>query len=598
MTTDDIGITAATIPDHPYLFLSQTAEAELRERCLHGDLCERYAELKAFIATRTADGVPAVPEFTDALADHEYNEQFNILDIVCDLAIASALVYRLEGDACHRALALRLFGDTLRRPTWNCVLWPEAVELSAAHTAAVVGILYDWLYPVLPRSERLLAESVLLQRALLPAAHLDDYRWSTAYRSNWSAVCVGSLGVATLALYRELCQQGRQPDAVLTEVVRRLFSYFAEYGVDGDWAEGPMYADYGLYHALLFFEALASVASEPCPALARFAETLACINFGHFFTGTFLPPDGLVNFGDCLRFVYDYLPVHYLAHRGDASYRWMVDALRAVSRAGRLYGHTEAHAFDLLWHGQHVMPTPPALPASRWFARTQWAVLRTGWEPEDAVVAIRIGEPHAAHCHWDHGSFILRAGGRTLIRDVGIIHYHVPEAGIAALPESHNIATFPELADDGDNGPAIIEAVELGSTRDLLRADLTALYRKRGLERYIREFIFDHAGTLTITDFVTLSQATTVCWRFHTDVPPELEQTQALLRDAARKILLTIARPPETPAAYTREVLTGLCAWDMMRLHADVHYTEDIAVLELRETLPAGEFMRRFAFVW
>ncbi len=101
----------------------------------------------------------------------------------------------------------------------------------------------------------------------------------------------------------------------------------------------------------------------------------------------------------------------------------------------------------------------PDLPLDAWYRGIGWVTLRSSWQKDATLLAIRSGFTWN-HNHADAGSFLLFDQGQPLLIDSGNSSYAAPEYdGYYRQSEAHNVVTF-----DGKAEPA--EDTYLGSHLD------------------------------------------------------------------------------------------------------------------------------------
>ncbi|MDQ8183113.1 heparinase II/III family protein [Pelagicoccus sp. SDUM812005] len=211
-----------------------------------------------------------------------------------------------------------------------------------------------------------------------------------------------ALGIGAIAL---LGQDPRAEEWLATaeasfDRVLRLFSS------DGSYFEGLSYAGYTLRTALNFFDAHArNLGDIDWIKKANFdgmLDFIATMQAGQNEDGT---PD-IVNFSDARNSVYSCVPA------------WI------GKRTGNPLGQFEAeklslpiYFLDFLWYepGKPSSPPPKALENVR--NNLDWVLCRSGWEPQDAVLAFRSGGP-CNHEHADRNHITYKIHDERLLTDL------------------------------------------------------------------------------------------------------------------------------------------------------------------------------------
>ncbi|MGI8783187.1 MAG: heparinase II/III domain-containing protein [Acidobacteriota bacterium] len=324
-----------------------------------------------------------------------------------------------------------------RKPSWNSELATGAFCFGAA-----VG--YDALHDFLSVEDRKRIAQAMARLGILPT--LNDWvlpeRRIHALDSmghNWWSVCVSLAGVAALSL---LGDDERAPEWVerAAHGLEEWFGYRgnvlqnkpANFDDAGAFYESVHYTDYAVSEYLLFRLALSNAMPKylqpRIPALER---------VGDFFTHTLYPATGpffTVNFGDS-----------YLQEQQMRSMR-LLPAVGLDSAAVRFYlkqtGGNSSDAMALLDPSDIGVTFSPALPTSVIYPDIGWAMLRSSWEDNATLLAVKSGF-FWNHAHADAGSFILFHAGQPLIIDSGTCSYGRKEyGGYYMQSRAHNVILF------------------------------------------------------------------------------------------------------------------------------------------------------------
>lgn len=328
-------------------------------------------------------------------------------------------------------------GYNTRTPPWNSELATGAFCFGAA-----AG--YDALHDFLSVDERKRIAEAIARLGVLPT--LNDWvlpeRRIHALDSmghNWWSVCVSLAGVAAVAL---LGDDERAPEWVerAAHGLELWFGYQgnvlqnkpANFDDAGAFYEGVHYTDYAVSEYLLFRLALSNVMPKyPQPRIPALERV------GDFFTHTLYPATGsffTVNFGDS-----------YLQEQPARSMR-LLPANGLSSEAIRWYlQHRDAGSsdpFSLLYPANAGSITSPALPTSIIYPAIGWAMLRSSWEDDATLLAVKSGM-FWNHAHADAGSFMLFHAGQPLLVDSGTCDYGRPEyRDYYMQSRAHNVILF------------------------------------------------------------------------------------------------------------------------------------------------------------
>ena len=158
---------------------------------------------------------------------------------------------------------------------------------------------------------------------------------------------------------------------------------------------------------------------------------------GDFFTHTLYPASSsffTVNFGDEWSPERPVQSMRLLLANGlssDAT-RWYVKRRDAGS----------SDPISLLYPANTGSITSPALPTSVIYPATGWAMLRSAWEDDATLLAVKSGT-FWNHAHADAGSFMLFHAGRPLLIDSGPCDYSRPEyRSYYMQSRAHNVVLF------------------------------------------------------------------------------------------------------------------------------------------------------------
>ena len=184
---------------------------------------------------------------------------------------------------------------------------------------------------------------------------------------------------------------------------------------------------------------------------------------------------------------------------------------------------------DLLCCTRTLQP-PPLPPPSHIFSKRGNAILRSGWDPHDTVISIRVG-PWFNHEHHDQGSFLVAAHGEELISEAGYAHYdnetdpHYHDFFTQA-PAHNTILVdgdpFSQEDYDGRYWPAFhdypkFERHVLSPGIDYLSANLAPAYRDgdNRVTYLTRDYLFMKPDVLIVHDRVEAPSPHSYTWLLH-----------------------------------------------------------------------------------
>lgn len=227
-------------------------------------------------------------------------------------------------------------------------------------------------------------------------------RWPTILgANNLRAAPTGALGLGAIALL------GHDPRAEMwlrtaVESTKRFLKLFTP---DGSFFEGISYLSYSLRTTLPFMQAHRNLVGD--------VDWLSLVNFDGMLDyimtmqmGKY--PDGrpdIVNFSDSRESVSPGAVSLIGDYTGNAL------AGYAAKDAGK-----PAWYYDFLWYRPDAPAEPPRPALKNMRNDLNWIVCRSGWKPEDAVVAFKSGAP-ANHEHADRNHLIFKTHGERLLND-------------------------------------------------------------------------------------------------------------------------------------------------------------------------------------
>lgn len=219
--------------------------------------------------------------------------------------------------------------------------------------------------------------------------------------NNLRAAPTGALGLGALAL------MGIDPRAQLwlDTAVASTERFFTVVSKDGSFYEGISYLDYSLRTTLPFIDAhmrligdrdwgqrvnmLGMIEFTQAMQLGRTPEGRAdVVNFSDSKSSVF--PGALTKLGE---YASSGLGTYAADHSSEA--RWI---------------------YDFLWYRPDGPRTAPDDRLLNWRSDLSWIVARSGWQPDDAVMAFKSGGP-ANHEHADRNHIIYKIHGERLLND-------------------------------------------------------------------------------------------------------------------------------------------------------------------------------------
>lgn len=405
-------------------------------------------------------------------------------------------------------------GDALpdvSAPTLDLGAGEIAAQLAVADR--LLGEEWDLRWPGLRGRIRLEVE----RRVLAPFESRDDLWWLGYTRevNNWNPWILGNVLLSAVLLLEDPERLARLADRALESLDR----YVTTLPADGAIDEGVTYWWNGAARMLEVLDLLALLTESGLDGaqLPVVAELL------RFPLRMQLGPDWYVNVGDGRARSRGGEPWH-------VPFRWgrLVDDRRVVdwARGGRRPGEPVAAVTgglprlvralaDADW-SEAARPEPP-YPQRVWLPSVQVLVCRERrGDPTGLALAVKGGDNGESHNHKDVGSFVVAAGGRPLLVDVGKPTYTAQtfseeRYGIRAMQSGWHNVPAPHALEQGEgrgSGSRVLGEPPSGepfgeADRSLpvrLDLDLSSAYPLADGELWRRSFTFVSGTRIEVSD--------------------------------------------------------------------------------------------------
>ena len=389
---------------------------------------------------------------------------------------------------------------------------------------------------------------------------IDMSRWPTILgANNLRAAPTAALGIGAIAL-RGHDDRSDQWLETAVDSSRRVMKLFSP---DGSYFEGISYAGYTLRTSLGFFEAhrrcIGGIDWAKEANLSGIIDFILSSQMGLQEDGS---PD-IVNFSDAKNSVYPCVPSWIARHTDNPVAQF------ATEIASKPY-----YYLDFLWYEPSRKSKAPPPRLKNVHNDLDWVICRSGWGPDDAVLAFKSGGP-ANHEHADRNHITYKYNGERLLNDnFGAAYDRRHEHWLLRLTEAHNAVLVDgkgcnyhdgiEGTNDSLSYANIIQYHVVGYTT-WWTSDATAAYRidNEAIFKVLRTVVFAKPGTIVVLDQVQLRyQPQTVDLRFF----PDNRDNQAEIEICADQFSIT--RPRAT-------------------LQARVAARSDLAVSQSQLKLPA-----------
>ena len=561
LSPSDIGKALTKNLKHPYLHFTKADKPAILERIKNDPECHELfnyylAEAKRLLFTPVEIPLPR------QLQNSRFDTSGKFLGVYYSYrraALNLALVYQMTGEEkyaqkswefAHALCDMRTwviracqFAKAYPRVSpWNVpddkVVFTYAIV--ASETASDLAAVYDWIYPVMTKTQRDWIRGALLEKAITPVRGNWDYHWwATAYRCNWCTWCCTGLGLASLTL---LTEDPHLTD-MLAEVYSRMTKTYDQIGQDGGWWEGGPYWGQTFRASIIFAESFNRLTGGKYNLFKHPKIANNTVNFPLYIS---IPPNKSVNFADAGSYK---IGSHRLYNKlametGSGEAAWLLkNRFPAAS-----------DIFDIIWPKNTVKPALPE-QASIHFRSINWAVMRSDFtDPAKVMVACKAGysfDHH--HGHLDIGQFNVYWYGEAFISDLGTAvydekyfdaeKYDTPQADsrghnlIFVNGEKQISGKLKDQPLDETVGGNIL-VFRTGSDRDYTLMDPTNAYPKNELKKWRRHIILEKPVITVVVDEVDCKKGAEIEARFHSECTQWVKDGYTLLDGKAGDMAL------------------------------------------------------------
>jgi len=530
---------------HPRVFVTAAGLEELRERARTTHREDWQKVLAALPALASDPPPPPGPQAR--------RSQNNVAHAIAGVSLAWAVERRPDLLAAAKKWTLA----AIDYEPWGYTYSKPNIDLAAGHLLYAIGWAYDLLYHELTLEERGRIRASLERHAALVHAHFtpSEKRTRFEFTQNHNFIPTAGLGVAALAVL------GESPEAERWAATAYAHHHRANQllSPDGYYYEGIEYWIFSTPWLVHFADAWEHATGESLWELGPYR------NWKHYVAHVLLPNgQDAFDFGDAWEGPLTrerrgeetsrLYPGGTLQSNANLLYR-VAARLRdpetqAVAERCRAFGHTslEEH-WTLLWRDASIEAAPMTrLPLWHHFQDSGVVFFRTSWEKDGLAFAFKAGPPegHRAarllsgvpewrqstgHAHPDAGSFIVWAGGTTLVSDTGYAgrpqarhHNTVVIGGFGQGLEQEHDAW--EGMDRTSLGQVLIEAAALTPTSARIVAEIAAAYAPAvGLRTFRREFCFEAPASFRVRDRLETTEDRALEWFLHADRPFAVDGT-------------------------------------------------------------------------
>ena len=419
----------------------------------------------------------------------------------------------------------------------------RCVDLFAAETAHAVAELIARFGPRLPEDVVMRCREELLDRVFIPFA--DDQRpmpWES-FTNNWLAVVAGGVGMAALAFFPD---DAKRLAMILKRAQKAMTRYIAQFPDDGGCSEGMDYWVYGFGYFTYFAEAWRERGGPDLLLDKKVREIAAFPSRVAFGDGSF------PSFSDGSETAV--IPTGLLARLVERL-GVTIPYLASVPAFASDHCHRWAHlARTIEWTAERVVGRRTE-PGTAFLPDLAWVVDRGG----PAEFAAKGGHNEEEHNHLDVGQFILRAGGETLLADLGAGEYNAAYFGperyqdIHTATEGHSVPLIDGRGQrPGREYAAKVERFAETGHGAILTLDLTGAYEVPGLLAAGRRFTWQRHGSLVVVDRFQTDRAMPVEELYVSRIRPVVDADRVVWEGAGARCVLTW----QAPVALTPELDT------------------------------------------
>ena len=332
-----------------------------------------------------------------------------------------------------------------RSPAWTS-------DLKTAQNCWAVAIGYDAVYDALSADEKKIIVGGVVRLGIRPALHdwvFPDTRIHTlnSMGHNWWSSCVGTAGIASLAVMDE-----QKEAAGWAETVSAAFEEWFKFNgddlqfkpktmdKDGGMYESFNYASFGTGEYLFFRLAFANAFPKKSQPVIKGLENMA-----NWFMQASYPRNGEIyslNFGDSESSVAADRSVkllYALGFKNPNSLWYLNQTAQNIHKEGLSVSTPIGLVYEPDMKGAPVLPD---LPTGAIYEDMDWAMLRNSWKKDETMLGVKSGYTWN-HSHADANSYILFHKGEPIIKDAGNSWYASKDyPAYFFQSEAHNVMLF------------------------------------------------------------------------------------------------------------------------------------------------------------
>lgn len=373
-----------------------------------------------------------------------YNDHLYHIARLSESAQQMAFYYAMTEDKDAAKLAADCIRTMMKFPKWDYFLeaGKEVIGIQRASSSVLAAALCaDWLGDFVDKKERVSWLETMGERGCEPCFRslygmrypdrvvgwsMDQTSTYFEHRpgdrvdlSNWphildktnlKAVPASALAIGAVAYQRQFGKSEKN-ERWLEQAIFSIKTFGELFARDGSYNEGVSYAHYTALHL-----------AQATTILHRFqlADLYDLVNWPGYLDylyGMSMPVQDdlyeIVNFGDngnaksgeAGKPKRSSMPMWIAAHFHEPQALWFAENLGG-----------DLDEWALIWRQPRLQAVAPQPGPQVWHSDLDWIVARTGYQPEDLVVAMRSGGP-SNHEHADRNSIIVKCFGEPLVAD-------------------------------------------------------------------------------------------------------------------------------------------------------------------------------------
>lgn len=421
----EITLFGTKLLNHPRILFTKAEEENIASKISQDPLLSDLVDLLR-VKADVLLGQSIIP-FPSGTVDRN-NDILNISRGHLYRIIKLGMAYRIFNEKKYADKAIEHIINACSYPTWN----PDHF-LDVAEMAAAIAIGYDWLYPVLTRSQRSIIINALKTKAINPA--LSHYKssgdsWFNS-DNNWNTVCNAGISLAILAIAEDYAD-ATTPEFVLNYAATNIPYNLNTFNPDGVAYEGPTYAQY----TINYYSMLSKVLHDNFGNDKGLSDIKGVKSFGDFYYQTVSPNKRTFNFGDTSEggvfaslspFYFFYSKIFNRPHLAT----FYKDMLKDVLDGNMDFPSRTIFFLSIPWYDSRDMDAPPSSGPMTLFNSTinPIVVFNNSTSPNSIYLIAKGGKSMTAHQHLDMGSFVVENQGIRWLDDIGQENYALPGFG-------------------------------------------------------------------------------------------------------------------------------------------------------------------------